>query len=418
MCLSVALNYLIILRLPSSPRIVIVKNRALSTVGLFTLFLLGFDRTTFDLSIHVCKGVAAVIQFFGLALFSWTALEGYQLLRTLRSNHLTDANSSKYSNLIRYLIGYGTPLIFTFMALFISFVDNNDGNDLLNTMGYCWLREQSFIFFFIAPAAAVVVFNCFVFVKAFMATYEVRKKRGETSLVEKIYGQMKSSFLISFMLGLTWASGFLIQDNLEGFSYLFVILNGSFGIVLFIHTILMNDIVMLEIKIRLGLVDHVELAINNSGNRITASKSFSAIDREKPKIQRRHKHRQHNESTSSDELPPAPRPQRKQVLKRKQERVVRSAEVYTVGQDQSPASTPENTSLSSSASVTPSSFEQSSSESLYRRREQKLESRVWTRTARPPPEAGPGGQVNHAQHGRVAELLRENKLKRHHSNKW
>ena len=390
----------------------------MSTIGLFVLFLLGFDRTTFNLSIHVCKGVAAVIQFFGLAIFSWTALEGYQLLKTLRSNHLTDVNSSKYSNLIRYLIGYGTPLLFTFVALFISFVDNNDGQELLSSMGYCWLRENTFIFFFIAPAAAVVAFNCFVFVKAFMATYEARKRRGEKGLVDKIFGQMKSSCLISFMLGLTWASGFLIQDHMQGFSYVFVILNGSTGIVLFIHTILMNEIVMLELKIKFGLVDQVELAINKSGDRITASKSFSAIDRGKPKTQRRHRHRQHNESTSSDEITPS-RPQRKQVLlKRKQERVPRRSEVkmvYTVGTDQSPASTPENTSLSSSNSVNPSSFEQSSSESLYRRREQKLERRM---RQKPRLLGEAGGQQSLAQHGRVAELVRENKLRRHHSNKW
>ena len=89
--------------------------------------------------------------------------------------------------------------------------------------------------------------------------------------------------------------------------------------------------------------------------------------------------------------------------------------VYTVGTDQSPASTPENTSLSSSNSVNPSSFEQSSSESLYRRREQKLETRM---RQKPRLLGEAGGQQSLAQHGRVAELVRENKLRRHHSNKW
>ena len=100
-----------------------------------------------------------------------------------------------------------------------------------------------------------------------------RAQRNVTGL-ENIVSQLKTWALLSFLLGITWASGLLIQDNLEEFSYVFVILNASQGITLFIHTVLMNDIVMLELKIRLGLVDQVELAIDQSRSRITASKSF------------------------------------------------------------------------------------------------------------------------------------------------
>ena len=98
--------------------------------------------------------------------------------------------------------------------------------------------------------------------------------------------------------------------------------------------------------------------------------------------------------------------------------------VYTVGTDQSTASTPENTSLSSSNSVNPSSFEQSSSESLYKRRDQKLERRL--KTSRPPSMV-PGGQglprldelSREIVHDRLTELRRDNNyLKRHNSNKW
>ena len=53
-------------------------------------------------------------------------------------------------------------------------------------------------------------------------------------------------------------------------------LNGSSGIFLFIHTILMNDVIMLELKIKFGFADPVELALDNSGSRITASKSFKS----------------------------------------------------------------------------------------------------------------------------------------------
>ena len=137
--------------------------------ALYILFLVGFDKTTFHLSINLCKVFAALIHFSGLAIFFWTLLEGIQLLKTISSNSLTDSNSSKYSTLVRYLVGYGTPLIFTFLAVFISHIINNDGDSYIQS-NYCWLQEKSFIYFYIGPATAVIAFNLFVFVKAYLTT--------------------------------------------------------------------------------------------------------------------------------------------------------------------------------------------------------------------------------------------------------
>merc|ERR550539_1512891 len=146
----VTLLILQISRLPSSPRIQIVKNRALSMVALYLLFLVGFDKTTFNISNNLCIAFAALIHFSGLAIFFWTLLEGLQLLRTISSNNLTDTNTSKYSTLVRYLVGYGTPLIFTFLAVFISHIIQNDAESYLReNSNYCWLQEESFIWFYI-----------------------------------------------------------------------------------------------------------------------------------------------------------------------------------------------------------------------------------------------------------------------------
>ena len=242
------------------------------------------------------------------------------MLKTLTSNSLTDTNSSKYSTLVRYLVGYGTPLFFTFLAVFVSHIIDNDGDSYIQT-NYCWLQEKSFIYFYIGPAIPVIVFNFFVFGKAYMATNRSRVQRNVSGL-ENLISQLKTWLLLSFLLGLTWASGLLIQDNMEEFSYVFVILNCSSGIILFIHTVLMNDIVMLELKIRLGLVDQVELAIDQSRSRITASKSFKGSER--PQVKKRGDRRPagRQTSTSSDEMvgghpPPPPRPQRKHINKRK-----------------------------------------------------------------------------------------------------
>ena len=248
-----------------------------------------------------------------------------------------------------------------------------------------------------------------------------RAQRNVSGL-ENVVSQLKTWALLSFLLGITWASGLLIQDNLEEFSYVFVILNASQGITLFIHTVLMNDIVMLELKIRLGLVDQVELAIDKSRSRITATKSFKSGD--KPRLRRRPGGREKQSSTSSDETgpPPPPRPGRRLREKQKEEdredrdhvtglyrkREERTATVYHIGLAQDYVSTPENTSLSSSnSSVHPSSYEQSSSESLWRRRDSRLEQRAKAVRARALPRV-----EESLQHDRLV------RLKRHHSNKW
>ena len=222
--INVLVTTIIVARLPSSPRISIVKNRSISMIAMYILFLVGFDRATFDLSQNLCKGVAAMIHFSGLAIFSWTLLEGIQLLRTLESSQLTDTNHSKYSNLKRYIIGYGTPLILTFIALFISFVMDNDGDEYLSTLEYCWLRENSFIYFFIVPVGVVLIFNTFVFIKAVIAATRVRKTRNQSNM-EKVYGQVKTWAFLSFLLGQTWATGFLIQEHMQVIISVFLLVN-------------------------------------------------------------------------------------------------------------------------------------------------------------------------------------------------
>ena len=118
--------------------------------------------------------------------------------------------------------------------------------------------------------------------------------------------------------------------------------------------------------------------------------SFKGVER--PQVKKRGERRPagRQTSTSSDEMggppiPPPPRPQRKHINKRKvqgglyRKKDNAQVEVYHIGfaRDSQGASTPENTSLSSSnSSVLPSSHEQSSSESLFRRRDSRLEQRA------------------------------------------
>ena len=318
-------------RLPSSPRVTIVKHRAMVMFAMFALLLLGLDPNLLSLPPALCTIVAAALHFLSLSLFTWTLVEGVQLYRSLQSNKLTDTDDRRYANLLRYVVGYGLPLVIMTATLLLSkVIDPTDSGDdsyihsrsFLEPLaideygdhaGYCWLKENSFIYCFAGPVAVILIINTIIFGKAVVAA-NIAKKRLNTSNTVKVFGQMKTWIILCFLLGQTWAFGFLIQEGTEGFAYVFIILNGSSGIFLFIHTILMNETILLEVKIFLGLHDKAELRLEHSSGRIMASKSFRHLER--PKVERR---RPLRESTSSEDLPPAPRPVRRAI--RRQNRV-------------------------------------------------------------------------------------------------
>ena len=106
----------------------IVKNRAVVMFLLFALFLLGFDPKLLGLPSSLCHIVAASIHFLALSLFAWTLLEGVQLYKSLQSNQLADVDSTKYSNLMRYIVGYGLPLIVMTATLLAANAINDDGS--------------------------------------------------------------------------------------------------------------------------------------------------------------------------------------------------------------------------------------------------------------------------------------------------
>ena len=257
----------------------IVKNRAVVMFLLFALFLLGFDPNLLGLPTSLCHVVAASIHFLALSLFAWTLLEGVQLYKSLQSNQLADVDSTKYSNLMRYIVGYGLPLIVMTATLLAANALNDDGSYIHNG-GSCWLHENSWIYCFVGPVAVVLLINTAIFIKA-MRVASIARRRLNSSNTVKIFGQMKNWFILCFLLGLIWAFGFLIQPGTEFIAYIFVILTGSSGIFLFIHTVLMNDIILLEVKIFLGFHSKTELGMEHSNSRITASKSFHRAERPK-----------------------------------------------------------------------------------------------------------------------------------------
>ena len=151
--------------MPTSPRTIIQQNRAVTLFLLYFLFLIGVDPSIMGINPlgWLCRTVAIFIHFFGLCSFSWTFLEGWQLYKALVHKKLSDDNG-KYSNLIRYLVGYGVPLLIVTITLAVAYIvqegsayshaDDDGTEDAL-----CWLEEGAFIYAFVGPAAVVILVN-------------------------------------------------------------------------------------------------------------------------------------------------------------------------------------------------------------------------------------------------------------------
>ena len=60
--------------------------------------------------------------------------------------------------------------------------------------------------------------------------------------------------------------------SMQEFAYLFVILNGSSGIFMFIHSVILNEVVMQELRIRLRIDRKDSMAVDRSSSGLNAVK--------------------------------------------------------------------------------------------------------------------------------------------------
>ncbi len=160
---------------------------------------------------------------------------------------------------------------------------------LYKVAALCWLQEQTYIWAFVAPAAAALVFNLVVLVRALRVAFAAQSRRNQT-LLEDIRADAKSSIILTFLLGVTWSIGFLIRGNVALYAaYAFVALNGSVGIFIFLHTVLLNDSVYSEMMVRLGLRRKTEFGLTLGGDRSMAFRPSKQSQSEKRQVRRRKK---------------------------------------------------------------------------------------------------------------------------------
>uniref|UniRef100_A0A4W3KHR8 Adhesion G protein-coupled receptor L1 n=1 Tax=Callorhinchus milii TaxID=7868 RepID=A0A4W3KHR8_CALMI len=222
-CLAICISTFCFLRGLQTDRNTIHKNLCINLFIAELIFLIGINKTQYQVCI-ICPIIAGFLHFFFLAAFSWMCLEGVHLYLMLVEVFESEFSRKKYY----YLCGYCFPALVVGISAAVDYRS-------YGTEKACWLRMDSyFIWSFIGPVSFVIMvgamqckFLCFL-----CALAGVSWALGAITLL--------------FLLGLTWAFGlmFIIEESIV-MAYLFTTFNAFQGMFIFIfHCALQKKLVI------------------------------------------------------------------------------------------------------------------------------------------------------------------------------
>ncbi|KAJ6662666.1 hypothetical protein lerEdw1_011306 [Lerista edwardsae] len=187
-----------------------------------------------------CTVVAALLHYFLLATFVWTALNSVQLYLLLIKTQL---HFPRYYSTVMSLAGWVLPALFVSITLAITYEKGNYRQE-----EFCWLAaldadqkfsvEKPMLWAFLLPVAIILLFNFTVFVKIMVSvTWKENKtlrSTRRTSLMKKLFTTLSTAVV----LGITWILGYLMLiDNKKAniaFSYVFCIFSATQGLQMFV----------------------------------------------------------------------------------------------------------------------------------------------------------------------------------------
>ncbi|XP_022104583.1 adhesion G-protein coupled receptor D1-like [Acanthaster planci] len=220
-CLTLTLVIYAVLKMYKTERGMVHANLSVALLVSQLIFLTGIDARVSNKT--TCKAVAVLLHYFLLASFSWMLIEGALLLVSARFAFHREVRRWK-----PLLAGWGTPA----PLLVITLVSAEDS---YGTENKCWLSGES-TWAFIAPVIFVMVVNVVFLIgilEALLKLQAVKRK----SEVAKIRIFTRALLIVQPVMGFTWLFGLGINasgDFKLVFYYLFVILNSSQGVFVFV----------------------------------------------------------------------------------------------------------------------------------------------------------------------------------------
>ncbi|XP_048453074.1 adhesion G protein-coupled receptor F5-like [Rhincodon typus] len=206
----------------------------------------------------ICIVTIFLMNFFYLSLFFWMFTLALLLLYHLV--FLFKDFSKTTIMIISFALGYLCPLIISISAFAVGFPQNH-----YIQQEKCWLSKEKLYLhqLFIVPISSIIGMNIFI---TFLAIFKILrptvgdKPKNSTKDTNKTKQVCRSVVILSSVLGLTWALGFVFfyKDSSKIFDYAFNILNGLQGFCILIFGILMDS------KIQAALMQRFEQSPNSS----------------------------------------------------------------------------------------------------------------------------------------------------------
>uniref|UniRef100_A0A674ISZ1 Adhesion G protein-coupled receptor L1 n=1 Tax=Terrapene triunguis TaxID=2587831 RepID=A0A674ISZ1_9SAUR len=222
-CLAICISTFCFLRGLQTDRNTIHKNLCISLFLAELLFLIGIDKTQYEIA---CPIFAGLLHYFFLAAFSWMCLEGVHLYLMLVEVFESEYSRKKYY----YLGGYCFPALVVGIAAAIDY--RSYGTDKA-----CWLRvDNYFIWSFIGPVSFIIVVNLlFLMITLHKMSRSTAVLKPDSSRLDNIKSWALGAIALLFLLGLTWAFGLLfINKESIVMAYLFTTFNAFQGMFIFV----------------------------------------------------------------------------------------------------------------------------------------------------------------------------------------
>jgi hypothetical protein len=207
----------------------IIASLSVSLFLMYLLFVTGFTQTSNE---FVCIGIGASLHYFVLSSFCWMFVEAYhnylkfvKVIGTYIPRFMWKASAS----------AWGSPLIPVIGVFCYNYKLYKDEH-------YCWVHSEAFYFALLTPLALTCGANMIIFIfiisSVTCARQQLKNNQQQYSL---LISQLKMSFCIFILLGLSWIFGFLALAGAGViFSYLFCITSTLQGFLIFLFFILLG----------------------------------------------------------------------------------------------------------------------------------------------------------------------------------
>ncbi|XP_038050133.1 adhesion G-protein coupled receptor D1-like isoform X3 [Patiria miniata] len=217
-CLALTLILYAYLRLFKFLQVKVHANLTAALLVAQLLFLTGINATE---NLVVCRIITVLLQLFFSAAFSWMLIEGGLLFQ-----RATMVSRQPPKMLYLMLVGWGGPFLLTLISFSV-------GYHQYGIHGLCWLSaHRGQIWAFLTLVIVVILVNVIVMIVV-MKTFLSLKMNKDKDNADRIRASFRAVVVLVPILGLSWIFGLLAETSLV-FKYLFVILNSSQGIFVFI----------------------------------------------------------------------------------------------------------------------------------------------------------------------------------------